>query len=256
MIAYKEIVYSDRKFNILKRKVFLGLALISEAICIKHAEKIIVQCQHDLNRLLTRHRILGSRVKEKCLMQINNINPSWNTAIEFGRSVEKQYDLAFIGNFRDSRKGHDVLLTALKEITDSGMRIRAAIIGDGYQLDQYKKMYESYSNIVFLGRLENPMNIVTASRLLIVPSYEDSCPNTVMEGLFYRVPVIGSNRGGIPEILNRKEWMFEMDVESIVQLIKYYLNDRNNEKLKEEQQERRNELTFDWGKRVVDIVIR
>lgn len=255
MIAYKEIQYSDKKINPFKKKVLLTGALVSEAICLKRAEKIVVQCQHDLDKLLERHRILGNSMKNKCFIQINNINPSWNKEDEFREITNKKYDVSFIGNFRDSRKGHDVLLAALKEITDAGMEIRAAIIGDGYQLQQYENMYKSYSNIEFLGRLKNPMTVVMSSRLLIVPSYEDSCPNTVMEGLFYKIPVIGSNRGGIPEILNKKDWLVEMNAESIAQTIKFYLDDINNKKLKANQQVRRNELLFDWGKKMIDIVI-
>ena len=76
-----------------------------------------------------------------------------------------------------------------------------------------------------------------------------------MEGLFYKIPVIGSNRGGIPEILNKKDWLVEMNAESIAQTIKFYLDDINNKKLKANQQVRRNELLFDWGKKMIDIVI-
>ena len=92
------------------------------------------------------------------------------------------------------------------------------------------------------------------SALLVVPSYADSCPNTVMEGLFYNVPVIGSNRGGIPEILMNREWLFEPNAESLKLKIEDVINNDNLKILKEKQLIRSKELTCDWGYRMRLIV--
>lgn len=121
-------------------------------------------------------------------------------------------------------------------------------------LKRKKNKYSCYTSIEFLGRLNNPIPILMNSALLVVPSYADSCPNTVMEGLFYNVPVIGSNRGGIPEILMNREWLFEPNAESLKLKIEDVINNDNLKILKEKQLIRSKELTFDWGYRMRLIV--
>lgn len=106
-----------------------------------------------------------------------------------------------------------------------------------------------------MGRQENPIKILKQCDLLVVPSYADSCPNTVMEALYNEVPVIGSKAGGIPEILNNEDSLFELDSYSIKSKI---LTLKNNEaslqKLKELQKSRKNELTFDWAGKLIILL--
>lgn len=82
----------------------------------------------------------------KSVIQINNVNPSWIVSGGgISNSVRKNYDISFIGNFKDYRKGHDLLLAAIKELADDGVVLKAAIIGDGKHLDESKKQYKDYA---------------------------------------------------------------------------------------------------------------
>lgn len=255
MYEYKQIQLEDQHASRIKKWIFLKVSIIAEALCLTGSDKIIVQCKYDLNGLLKRHPLFRNEITRKSYIQINNVNPSWIAA---GKTNEErndyQYDISFIGNFKDYRKGHDLLIPALQELSDEGMKIRAAIIGDGRHWGDCKQSCAKYPGIEFLGRLDNPIPVLKSSRLLIVPSYADSCPNTVLEGLYYRIPVIGSNRSGIPEILNNPSWLFEMNVASIKEKIRDSLEPQNNDILRKQQLTRRNELSFDWGAKMAEIV--
>lgn len=253
---YRKLMLEDKKANKLYKAAFLKTVCFSEYVCLKKAKKIIVQCKFDLDGVILRHPTLKKDIISKSIIQINNINPSW---VESKNSVEesdneKKYDIVFVGNFKDSRKGHDLLIPALKELSDEGLKLKVAIIGDGKQLQQYKDMCNNYTDLDFMGRLNNPMPVIRNSRLMIVPSHVDSCPNTVMEALYNSIPVIGSNKSGIPEILNNPEWLFEMDIKSIKEAIKKAVEPENNKRLLDSQKNRRNELMFNWGHRMVEIV--
>ena len=91
--------------------------------------------------------------------------------------------------------------------------------------------------------------------LLVVPSLADSCPNTVMEALYNEVPVIGSNAGGIPEILLHENALFELNVCSLKErILSYKDNNKALHELKEQQKHRKDELTFDWAARIIEIM--
>lgn len=93
------------------------------------------------------------------------------------------------------------------------------------------------------------------NRKIAVAGTGYSCPNTVMESLYYGIPVIGSNVGGIPEILCDKQAIFEPDCKSITEKIEMLINDTQSyEMLKETQTKRRMELTFDWAQMIFDKI--
>ena len=105
-----------------------------------------------------------------------------------------------------------------------------------------------------MGRLDNPMPVIRNSKLMIVPSCVDSCPNTVMEPLYNYVPVIGANKSGIPEILNNPERVFEMDILNLKKAIKKGLEPEINKRILGLQKIRRSQLMFDGGFRMAEIV--
>lgn len=255
MIEYRRLAYRDSGMKPLKRSVLMFLGKVAERICISRAKLMVSQCKCDVENLKKRHPLMSRMIDKKMVIQINNINPSW--VQKFDMSIdkgEKKYDIIFIGNFKDSRKGHALLLEALDDLAKEGYCYKTIIIGDGKQLEVYKDKYAHLKNVYFLGRISAPSDLIRASQLMIVPSYADSCPNTVLEALYYGVPVLGANAGGVPEILNNPAWCFELTVEDLSMHIKNIFRQDGLEQLLYEQQRRREELTFDWGRCVIDIM--
>ena len=95
-------------------------------------------------------------------------------------SVEKiQNQIAYVG--RDSHeKGIDILKKAESEIN---------------------------GNVVYCTdrSWEDAMRIIKSSEIVVVPSRMESLPTTVKEAFFLNVPVIGTNVGGIPELIINNE---------------------------------------------------
>ena len=52
---------------------------------------------------------------------------------------------------------------------------------------------------------EDAMRIIKSSSIVVVPSRMESLPTTVKEAFFLNVPVIGTNVGGIPELITNNE---------------------------------------------------
>jgi len=95
-------------------------------------------------------------------------------------SVEKiENQIAYVG--RDSfEKGIDIIKAAESEINGSVV----------YCTDR---------------PWEDAMRIIKSSSVVIVPSRIESLPTTVKEAFFLNVPVIGSDVGGIPELIKNNE---------------------------------------------------
>lgn len=255
LIGYEKITLHDHNVKGVKRALILKAFSIAELLTLLHAEKIIVQCKYDRDRLIERHTWFSKIIRNKIKVQINNVNPSWANASVIKKEKSSAFRIASVNGFSDSRKGCDIFLEAVSSLIDQGKHIEAFIAGDGRLLSQYKEEYKKYSDIHFVGRISNPGDWIKQFDLAVVPSRADSCPNTVMEALLNNVPVIASNVGGIPEIIEDKIAMFELSAESLKNRIIEIYNDKSlYDSILEKQKKRAKELEFDWAFRIFQLV--
>lgn len=256
LIGYERIIQGK---NGIKSFLKLKALSIAELITILKAERIIVQCEYDKCVLLSRHRLFNSKIEKKIKVQINNVNPSWTgqNDVPFDRPFREDstFVIGSINGFGDLRKGCDLFLKAAYNLVESGENIIAYIAGDGYLIEKYKKIYNTCDRIVFLGRIDNPNSFLKRLDLSIVPSRADSCPNTIMESLNNKVPVIASKSGGIPEILPFEEALFDLDVDSMEERIRELIHNKNNLiELYEKESIRKKELEFDWSHEIFNRI--
>lgn len=259
MIGYERANISGKAS--FSKKVKIAMQWLSEGITLLRVKTIICQCEYDRAMLVKRHRLLGKYIKSKFRIQINNVNPSWivnnsisNEIVKLDRSKD-EFLVCFIGGFEDLRKGQDLFLRAAQSIVKETKMIRFILIGGGKNLDIYKQEYR-HNQIEFWGRMDNPLSVLKKTDLLVVPSLADSCPNTVMEALYNGIPVIGSNAGGIPEILNDKDVLFDLEWNILKEKItEVYQNKIYYRKIKERQKKRKEELSFDWPKKIFELFI-
>ena len=135
---------------------------------------------------------------------------------EFFKKQSLDPSLFSIGIFSriEEQKGQHLVLEAINK---SEYKIQVCIIGHCMDKD-YKTRLRAISNnynvsslISFSGFLESPMNYMPFFDLIILPTYEETFGLIVAEAMFMKVPVLGSNAGGVPEIIshNSNGFLFE-----------------------------------------------
>ena len=262
LMVRKDMIGYERTIN-HSWTLYLKIALqwICESLCMMRCCKVICQCNYDKIQLMKRHPLLSNCIERKTRILINNVNPSWivnNTKEGLGEVILKEkkgFRICFIGNFDTPRKGHQLFLDASQIILKQNKNVEFVLIGGGNTFENYRSCY-SNENVFFTGKLNNPNTVLKQCDLLVVPSYADSCPNTVMEALYNGVPVIGSRAGGIPEILLDEDTLFDLEVNSLVDSINTLrCNPAKLEEIKEKQRIRKNELTFDWGEKMMNLIL-
>jgi glycosyltransferase involved in cell wall biosynthesis len=111
-------------------------------------------------------------------------------------------DFLFIGELRQL-KGVDVLLGALAKIA-ARFPVRAVIVGAGPDAVAFHSLAEDLKigNLVdFLGALP-ARTAFPLGRCLVVPSRAESMPYIVLEAAAAGMPMLATDVGGIPEIVN------------------------------------------------------
>jgi glycosyltransferase involved in cell wall biosynthesis len=125
-------------------------------------------------------------------------------------SNTKKIKFFYMGRI-DKTKGVNLLLDTFKDIKNAELLL-AGNVND----DEIKKEMESGNyggNIKFLGFV-NPNDYLKDIDILIAPSlWHEPLPRVILEAYSYNKPVIGSNRGGIPESImhNKTGFIFDPD---------------------------------------------
>ena len=241
--------------SLLASKRRIAYFSLQERLAVKASEKIIVQCENDRRSLIARNKKYCKDVDEKVFIQINNANASWMNIERVERAINIENPrILFIGNFSDRRKGHFLLLPAAARLLDEGFKFELLLAGDGAELESCKQQYAAYPEIQFLGRVSNMGEYLQQTDFEVVPSLIDSCPNTVLEGLNAGIAVYGANTGGIPDLLQNNEYLFEPDEDSLYNFLKKVLESKRYIEDAVKQQQRKAELTFDWGTKIRTII--
>lgn len=258
LIEYRKIILDNSNKNKIYKIIYLKFMELCEYICCKNSEKIIVQCKFDLENLMKRHRFIRKSLQKKTIVQINNVNARWiieKSKINVNVETNGHFKIGFVGDFSSKRKGHNLLIPAICKLIEKEIDVELFVIGDGRELDSYQATYKQYENINFLGKMTNPMEIVKRMDLVVVPSLADSCPNTVLEAMYNDILVIGTNKGGIPEIIDNNQALFEPTIDSLEKkLIEIISNFKYKKDLKDKQQIRKKQLTFEWEDRIIEIL--
>ncbi len=118
-------------------------------------------------------------------------------------------------NFRPLKQVN-LLLKCAKQLKKEGRKdIIFALIGDGPEKsileEQSKIEYTLNGQVRFFGKQENVLPYIHASDIAILPSKREAFGRSLIEPMACGLPVLGSNVGGIPEVINKTKsgFLFE-----------------------------------------------
>jgi glycosyltransferase involved in cell wall biosynthesis len=114
---------------------------------------------------------------------------------------DSRADVLFVGRM-SAEKGPDLLLRACRALKG----VRVVFVGDGPMKQELVSYARAHAIDVSFAGWQSPALVrdwMRGSRVLCVPStcYEN-CPGVVLEGMAEGIPVLASDRGGIPELLD------------------------------------------------------
>ena len=108
-------------------------------------------------------------------------------------------------------KGQHLLLKAIAKGKIDNKTVKALIVGhemtSGYQ-DTLKQLAESLDikdNIVFNDFVDNPQDLMQICDCLCLTTYEETFGLVLPEAMRAGIAVIGSDKGGVPEIIDHKK---------------------------------------------------
>lgn len=177
---------------------------------LKKAYKIIPVSNHLKERVLrlgiNQHKICsilnGINAKDFFVMDKNKCRQNLDLPLDHKLVL-------FVGNFI-AIKGIEYFIEAIRVLDQpSQQNLSFIFLGSGPLADKLQKIARElkFISIRIIGDIaHNQLRVwMNASDLLCLPSLHEGCPNVVIESLACGLPVVASNVGGIPELINNDE---------------------------------------------------
>jgi glycosyltransferase involved in cell wall biosynthesis len=135
--------------------------------------------------------IIPSELKNLTDIEINQFLHQYN--------LENKKIILFVGRMISS-KGVDCLIKAFSRIKnyDSDSSLMLVLVGDGDQLKSLKQIVSDFNlsnSVKFLGELSfsDTIKFYQTSRIFVLPSLSEGFSTTILEALYFGLPVIASD---------------------------------------------------------------
>ncbi len=185
VLGYDSSLIDAIKFGIEKSDVVTAVskALVDQTFELIHPDK----------QIETVYNFIDDRIYQKT--DANHLKT------EFGIREDEKV-LIHVSNFRGVKRVQDVVKT-FAEIS-AVMPAKLLLVGDGPEMSIICTLVRQLSlddQVIFLGKQENLEELYSISDLCILLSEKESFGLVLLEAMACGVPCIGTNIGGIPEVI-------------------------------------------------------
>ena len=123
---------------------------------------------------------------------------------------DKSFNIGMVGRINES-KGQHLLIKAVEILTKKGVDINAYFVGNAMEESYLRKLKDDVKargiekQIHFLGFMKNPHHFYQICDGVVLASKRETFGLVLIEAMQMQTAVVGSNTGGVVEIIDDKE---------------------------------------------------
>ena len=158
-------------------------------------------------------------------VQESECNDDCNSYISASGMDKNIFRLVIFGRVEEG-KGQHFVIEAVNELRKQGTNIQLAIIGHIMDEMYYKNIQTNISNnkleshVFYLGFHQDPISIMPCFNAVVLATKSETFGLVLPEAMRAGVAVIGSNSGGVPEIIEHERTGLMFESENVVDLTK------------------------------------
>jgi len=167
--------------------------------------------------------------------------------------------ILFIGRLH-AVKGVRYLIEAMKIIQNEDSEIKLMLVGDGKDRTKLQKLVKSLDLgdcVSFAGQIPNHRipEYMATSDIFVLPSLSEGFPNVILEAMASRLPIIATDSGGIPCLIQNEVNGFLVKPRNSNEIAKKILFLLKNDKVRQDISANNKNLAkeYSWEKIVVQL---
>lgn len=147
---------------------------------------------------------------------------------------EPDFIVALFGRIEEY-KGQHVVIDAIAKLKQQGHVTKGLIVGHAMDKGYFSDLKNSVAvkgienDICFMDFVENPQEWMQACDVVVLATKEETFGLVLAEAMQSKVAIIGTNSGGVPEIIDHGENGFLFEYGDVDKLCKYILELKENE---------------------------
>ncbi len=223
--------HSDRGRPSLRKTLF---DIVVPSLSIKSAQKVIAISNHEKQVLIGRG-IQSNKIEViPNGVDVDELSLSLSTSGKLGN----EKTLIYSGRIDIDQKGLDLLIEAFARLVSGNPELRLVLMGPDWndsmsRLKQLSTRLGVGEKVHFTGYLERReyLQNLSSADLFVLPSRFEPFGIVLLEAIASGVPIVASNVGAIPEILEQGKFvlLFEAgDLDSLVEQIQNALSDKES----------------------------
>ena len=122
-------------------------------------------------------------------------------------SMDPEAEIVGVVGRLELEKGHPTLLEAWPMVLAERPHAYLLIVGEGSRLDALHQIARDHGierHVIFTGRRDDIPAVTAAFDVAVLPSYREAQGLTILEAMALSRPVVASNVGGIPEMVEHE----------------------------------------------------
>ncbi|MCA0970369.1 N-acetyl-alpha-D-glucosaminyl L-malate synthase BshA [Halobacillus litoralis] len=145
------------------------------------------------------------------------------------QSLKKDYEidddekvLIHISNFRKVKRVQDVIYSF--SLIEKEVPSKLLLVGDGPEYSECRQLVQNLEledKVLFLGKQDNVSDLLSIADLKLLLSEKESFGLVLLEAMACGVPCIGTNIGGIPEVIDHDETGYIAELGNVEQIAYY-----------------------------------
>ena len=157
------------------------------------------------NKIVT---TLNKQFEDQCCVRIASSPVSYpvnQNKVDQIWSAHSHKTLVLQAGYVGKKKGFDVTIEAAKILQQKNIPVHLLLLGDGPETETLKKQAKGLENVFFLSHQKDMGTWFASANLLIQPSKSEGLGSVILEAMAAGLPVIASNTGGIPDIIEHEQ---------------------------------------------------
>jgi glycosyltransferase involved in cell wall biosynthesis len=186
-------IVTRRIDNPIKKKWLSNLAYNKSAAFVGLSREIVAR--------------ISAAYPNKSVIRIPSSPVSYPSNAEAIAKIRQQFEQKFLVIHAANmlhHKGFDVTIEAARLLSSTEPAIQFVLLGDGKLRPELEAQASGLDNVAFMGKQFDMGNWFSAADLQVHPSYSEGLGSVILEGLDAGLPVVATNVGGIPDIIEHQ----------------------------------------------------